>query len=73
MPKYKFCITYWYEGKYYTTHTKECTFEQAERAFNEDLNTFGKFELVSIIAEDQIILHRDVFALVCELMYSVHS
>ena len=52
MSKCKFRITYWFDGKHFDVVTKECTIEQAERAFNEDLNTLGEFDLVSIIPDE---------------------
>ena len=55
MHKCKFRITYWYDGKYFDVVTKECTIEQAERAFNEDLNSLGGFDLVSIIPDEYFV------------------
>ena len=52
MHKCKFRITYWFDGKYFDVVTKECTIEQAEYAFDNDLNTFGEFDLVSIIPDE---------------------
>jgi hypothetical protein len=46
-----YVIVYKYRGRLESTTTKPCTLEQATRAFHEDFNSLGTFELVSITAQ----------------------